>query len=46
MLSWPQFFQNPIHIRDPEQPNHTQNDKQGGKVELGLQLQLFPAYTY
>ena len=43
MLSLPHLFQNPLHITDPEQPNHTQNDKQGGKVELGLQLQLVPA---
>ena len=41
-----QLLQSPILLRDPEQPNHTQNEYQGGKVELGLQLQLFPAYIY
>ena len=41
-----QMFHSPILIRHPEQTNHTQNDQQVGKVELGLQLQLFPAYIY
>ena len=41
-----QLFQSPSLVRDPEKTNHTQNEQQGGKVELGLQLQLFPAYIY
>ena len=39
-----QSFQSPILLRDPEETNHTQNKNQGGKVELGLQLQLFTVY--
>ena len=35
-----------ILLRDPEQTNHTQNEQQGWKVELGLNLELFPAYIF
>ena len=41
-----QLFQSPSLVRDPDQTNHTQNVQQGEKVELGLQLQLFPEYIY
>ena len=44
ITSQSQLFQSPILISDTEQANHNQNDLQVGKVELGLQLQLFPAY--
>ena len=39
-----QLFQRPILLRDPDQTNHTQNEYQSWKVELGLQLQLFLVY--
>ena len=41
-----QLFQRPILFRDPEQTNHTQIEYPGGKLELGLQLQLFLAYIF